>query len=135
MAGEIYQINTAERWSHSLRADEYLKARYIDWNVGEWVQGSVHSHLRISELDFSLQKVKKAYRSYLYSGLVACFALDRLLKEYLPEVLFIFNGRLASTRIAVELAKGMNIRVLPHDRGQLKASGFMKAAVCSPWNR
>ncbi len=56
-------------------------------------------------------------RSYVYSGLIACFALDRLLEESAPDALLLFNGRQSSTRVAFELARSRGIRVVIHERG------------------
>lgn len=56
-------------------------------------------------------------RSYLYSGLIACFALDRLLEVSAPDVLLLFNGRQSSTCVALELALARGVRVVTHERG------------------
>ena len=112
----------ARQWAESLATDDFLTATYQDWHIGEWVESSVHSHLRISELDFSHPKIKDAYRSYLYSGLIASLGIDRLLDGYKPDVLFLFNGRQSSTRVAFELARRRGIRVICHERGNLKES-------------
>jgi len=109
----------AHRWSAGIKQYELKTAKYGDWEIGEWVRGSVHSHLRRTELDCNSPLVRKTYRSYLYSGLVACFGLNCLLENYEPDILFLFNGRMSSTRIALELAKRKNVRVIVHERGSL----------------
>ena len=109
--------DTARAWADALAPEELLDATYGDWPVGEWVRGSVHSHLRRTTLDLAEPEVERVYRSYLYSGLVACFALDRLLAYSRPDVLFIFNGRMSSPRVAFELALRRGIRVVTHERG------------------
>jgi hypothetical protein len=111
---------TAREWAAGLATAELPTARYGDWDVATWVTGSVHSHLRRSTLDPADPQVEAAFRSYLYSGLVACFALDRLLEESAPDVLFLFNGRQSSTRVALELAMRRGIRVVCHERGTRK---------------
>ena len=107
----------ARRWARSLSPEELATARYEGWDVAAWIESSVHSHLRRSELDVADPDVEKAYRSYLFSGLVACFALERLLDETRPDVLLQFNGRQSSTRVAFELARRRGIRVVTHERG------------------
>lgn len=107
----------ARRWARSLRADELMTATYGDWRVAEWVRGSVQSHFRSSALNVADRSVERGLRSYVYSGVIACFALDRLLMETTPDVLLVFNGRQSSTRVAFELARARNIRVVVHERG------------------
>ena len=109
----------------------FLMARYQDWNVGKWVESSVHSHLRISELDFRVPQIKEVYQSYLYSGLTACLGINRLLDDYKPDVFFLFNGRQSSTRVALEIARKRGIRVICHERGNLKESlGLTENVPC-----
>jgi hypothetical protein len=107
----------ATRWADSLGADELKSATYGEWRVGEWVRASVQSHFRSIELDVADPAVERALRSYAYSGLIACFALDRLLAESAPDVLLLFNGRQSSTRVALEIARARDIRVIVHERG------------------
>lgn len=63
--------------------------------------------------------VQDTYRSYLGSGALAAIALNRLLDEFLPDTLVMFNGRMSSTRVALELALSRGIRVYCHERGDL----------------
>lgn len=108
----------ARRWADALAVDELTTATYGDWQVAEWVQKSVQSHFRLSVIDPHEPRVADALRSYAYSGLVACFAIDRLLAERDPDVLFLFNGRQSSPRCALELARARGIRVIVHERGR-----------------
>jgi hypothetical protein len=110
----------ARRWERSLARKELRHARYGDWEVAAWIASSVHSHFRRSRLDLDQPEVEDAVRSYLFSELVACFALDRLLDDQRPDVLFLFNGRQSSTRVAFELARRRGIRVVCHERGPRK---------------
>jgi hypothetical protein len=77
----------------------------------------VQSHFRAAHLDPADPDVERALRSYAYSGLIACFALDRLLTESDPDVMLLFNGRQSSTRVALELARARGVRVVVHERG------------------
>ncbi|MEW6659546.1 MAG: glycosyltransferase [Thermodesulfobacteriota bacterium] len=125
------ETRTAQSWAASLEAADFFNATYGDWPVGEWVVGSVHSHLRTSSLDLSQPLVQQVYRDYLESGLVACFGLSRLLADYQPDVLLQFNGRQSSTRVAFELARRQGIRVICHERGSIKESiGLVVNANC-----
>jgi len=112
----------ARLWAESLLPENYQTAEYQTWEVGRWVRGSIQSHFRVSELDIMIPEVRDTYKNYLYSGLVACFGLNRLLNECRPHVLFLFNGRMSSPRIAFELARRKGIRVISHERGWLTES-------------
>jgi hypothetical protein len=107
----------AKRWADAIADEDLLSAAYGEWTIGEWVRTSVQSHFRANTIDVSRPPVAKVMRSYLYSGLVACFALDRLLDEQAPDVFLLFNGRQSSTRVALELAKSKGIRTVVHERG------------------
>jgi hypothetical protein len=117
----------ARRWVSSLAREELLGAVYGEWAIAEWITGSVHSHFRRSRLEIEDPEVERAVRSYLYSGLIAAFALDRLLDDYAPDVLLVFNGRQSSTRVAFELARLRGVRVVCHERGPRK--GTMRLTV------
>jgi hypothetical protein len=122
----------ARRWAHSLPTEDLLSATYGDWRVGEWVRSSVQSHFRSSHLDISDPLIERGMRSYVYSGLIACFALDRLLAESAPDVLLLFNGRQSSTRVALELARARGIRVIVHERGLRKETLMLvENATCA----
>ncbi len=115
----------AHAWVDGLATGELRHAGYVhplhgEWPIGDWVASSVHSHFRRSALDMADPAVERTMRSYLSSGLIAAFALSRLLDTAQPDLLFLFNGRQSSTRIAYELARGRGIRVVCHERGQLK---------------
>jgi hypothetical protein len=107
----------ARHWERALTHDELSSARHGDWDVAAWITSSVHSNFRRSTLDLDDPEVERTFRSYLYSGLIACLALDRLLDDYQPDLLFLFNGRQSSTRVAFELARRRDIRVVCHERG------------------
>jgi hypothetical protein len=107
----------AKRWAASLPPEELLRATYGSWEVGEWIRSSVQSHFRSGDIDVGRPAMEKVVRSYVYSGLIACFALDRLLVESAPDVLLLFNGRQSSTRVALELARAHGVRAVVHERG------------------
>jgi hypothetical protein len=107
----------AKRWADALADEELLSAAYGEWQIAQWIRTSVQSHFRANEIDVSRPSMAKVVRSYVYSGLVACFALDRLLDEQAPDVFLLFNGRQSSTRVALELAKSKGIRTVVHERG------------------
>ena len=106
----------ARNWILSLQATELSSATYNRWKIGEWVKSSVHTHFRANTLDLSDSKIASTYGSYLYSGLLASLALSRIMDEEKPDAQLLFNGRMSSTRIALELAKERGIRTLCEER-------------------
>ena len=119
-------FTSATTWAESLPVEAYTTAQYGNWQIGTWVKSSVHSHFRMSELDLADPEVKRVYEQYLYSGLIACIGIDRLLDDYRPDTLLLFNGRMSSTRVALSLAQQKGIRTIAHERGFLKESILLK---------
>lgn len=118
-------LREARRWADALSSACLRGARYGEWSIGEWVVSSVNSDLRDAELDETDEAVVRSFREYLYSGLVACFAVSRLLDDFRPDLLFVLNGRLSSLRVALELARMRGIRVVCHERGARTRSLFL----------
>ena len=112
------EIEKAHCWEAALDRDALLEATHGDFPVAKWIRSSVHTHLRIRDIDLADSEHEATFRSYLRSGLIACFGLTRLLDTYRPHVLFLFNGRMSSTRVALELANRRGVRVVCHERGR-----------------
>jgi glycosyltransferase involved in cell wall biosynthesis len=112
----------AKIWVDGLKDSELFDAVYHNYPLGEWVKSSVHSHFRMRELDILDSKINKAYRSYLYSSVIALKGLNNLLENYRPDTLFLLNGRFFSHRIALELARERSVRVIVHERGRIDNS-------------
>ncbi|NKB44278.1 MAG: hypothetical protein GKS03_08375 [Alphaproteobacteria bacterium] len=104
------------RWIANLSPENYLSASLNGWAIGEWVQSSVRTELRCNVFDMEDPKTSSTYASYLYSGALAALGLDRLFEEEKPDAQLLFNGRMAPTRIALELAKQRGIRTLCEER-------------------
>lgn len=114
---ETDEIRIAEQWAESVPREDLITARYNDWEIGDWVKSSVHSHFRTLTFDFSNPEIEKDYRRYLYSGLVAAFAHNRILDEFKPDVIFLLHGRFSSIHVLLQLAQKRGIRVITHERG------------------
>ncbi len=106
----------ARNWILNMEAVNFPSAAYNQWKIGEWVKSSVHTHFRVNTLDLNDPKIAATYGSYLYSGLLASLALSRLMDEEKPDAQLLFNGRMSSTRIALELAKERGIRTICEER-------------------
>ncbi len=106
----------AGAWLAGLKPEQYPNARYGGWDIGAWVMSSVRTELRCTGFDFSDGRTAQIYASYLYSGALAAIGLDRLFTEEKPDLQLLFNGRMAPTRIALELAQQHGIRTLCEER-------------------
>ncbi len=109
----------AKDWASSIPSRELVNACFNNRPIGRWIESSVHTHLRQTFLDFDNPAVAQTYRSYLYSGALASEGLSRLLDDFRPDTLLLFNGRMSSLRIAFELARARGVRVVLHERGNL----------------
>jgi hypothetical protein len=106
----------AARWVQQLRPADYPAALFQSWPIGKWMKSSVHKHFRHNVLDLSDPTVASVYGSYLYSGVIAALALNRIFEEERPSVQLLFNGRMGPTRIALELAKLHGVRTICEER-------------------
>lgn len=111
---------TARAFTNGLQDAELLTAVYNGRPVGNWVKSSVHTHLRINAIDLNDPKHCATLRSYVFSGVIALDCVGRMLDAEQPTIMLLFNGRMAVTRIALELARERGIRVVCHERGLLK---------------
>ena len=101
---------------------DLLRAEFIGHPLSAWIKSSVHTHLRINAFDLTNARHCRALRDYLYNGAVALQALRRVFAEKKPDVLVLFNGRMAYPRIALELALAGGVRVVCHERGIFRES-------------
>jgi hypothetical protein len=106
----------ADAWLATLRPQDYATASHGDWAIGPWVRSSVHTHLRHNVLDLSAPDVVETFAVYLRNGFVAARGLSRLFDQERPDIQLLFNGRMSSTRIALELAKQRGIRTICEER-------------------
>ena len=118
-------LSEAYEWAYDTPNPE--SAVFRDWPIGEWVKSSVLSHHRSEHLDLSNPDVSSLYKRYLASGAVIAIGLDTLLKQEQPDAQLLFNGRMAPTRIALELAKQHGVRTFTEERGF--APGHMRLVV------
>jgi hypothetical protein len=107
---------SAARWIQELAPQSYPDALFHSWPIGKWMKSSVHKHFRHNVLDLQDPQTISVFGSYLYSGVLAALALDRIYAEERPSAQLLFNGRMGPTRIALELAKARNIRTICEER-------------------
>ena len=107
----------AQTWAKKMDGDQLHTAVKEDWEIGNWVRSSVHSHFRASTLDLDNPEVNAVYRRYLASGVVMAQGLDEMFRTEKPDALLLFNGRMAPTRIALEIAQRHGVRTITEERG------------------
>ena len=107
----------AKEFVERIKDSELLEVCFDGYQISNYIKSSVHSHLRINSIDLDNQKHRSTLRSYIYSGIIALVLIRRMLSIEQPSIVLLFNGRLAVTRIALELCKELGIRVVCHERG------------------
>jgi len=107
----------AVAWAEGLPSEGLLEASRGTWSLGAWVMSSVNTHFRTAPPDMTNPEVVAVFRRYLASALRVALAFERLLEDIRPDVLLLFNGRQAPTRVAFELASRRGVRVICHERG------------------
>ena len=107
----------AKEFVEQIKDSELLEVCFDGYQISNYIKSSVHSHLRINSIDLDNQKHRSTLRSYIYSGIIALVLIRRMLSIEQPSIVLLFNGRLAVTRIALELCKELGIRVVCHERG------------------
>jgi hypothetical protein len=111
------EYEKSREFAKYLKPENYSTAKYGSWDIGEWVKNSVHLHIRTSDLNFSDNRLVEVYRDYIESGLVAAHGLSRIMDEFDPDILFLFNGKQSTLRVALEIAKKRKIETYLHERG------------------
>ena len=89
-------------------------------NLFSVIETSVHQHYRSHEIDFDDPLVRKTIRNYMVGALISYFSMDRYFSRVNPDILFLFNGRMSTTKMAFQLAQSYGIETVVHERGYLK---------------
>lgn len=118
-------VHEARTWSNDLSVDDFWNAKYSGWEIGKWIKSTVHKNFRCNNIDLRNRKVRSATRDLIESGLLAARSFERLLEDFDPDILFLFNGRHAPYRVAYELAKVHGIRIITHELSPRKDSSVL----------
>ena len=109
-------------WIASLRelpASELETAEFDGRPLHTWVRPSIHVMFRVERIDLANPHLRAAFLAFLAGDALASRALARAFDELEPDLLFVFNGLRASTRIAMEIARERGVRTITHERGPL----------------
>lgn len=100
---------------HSI--DDVKKIKYEEFDdIGWGVLSSLISITRNSRIDFN--KNKRAIFNYFKSSLMVYLQVQKLIEQYDPDEVLLFNGRFATTRAVLRAADSMGRRSwMIHERG------------------
>lgn len=107
----------AKRFIEHINDNQLLEVCFEGFPISKCVVSSVYSHLRVNRINLEDKKHCSVLRGYVYSGIIAFILIRRMLKIEKPSIVLLFNGRMATLRIALELCKEFGIRVVCHERG------------------
>ncbi len=95
---------------------EDLKAiHYQNYDIGYSVASSIISLLFNPNPD--LEKNAGLVNQFFKSSLEVYFSIITHLKQHKPDVIYVFNGRLAQTKAAFKAAAHLGVKCLIHERG------------------
>ena len=106
----------ARDWAQIVPRAQLESARFDDLPLGEWVVSSVVSTFRVAPIELDDPLVERVFRSYLFGAAVTAMAWTRILDEWPPDAVIIFNARQAFPRVAFNLTRARGIRALVHER-------------------
>lgn len=124
----------AFRWAQGLSIEEIPRATYMSYPIGEWVQSSVFSYFRQYPADLSNWRVVNAYRGFLLSGAIVVIGLRRYLSANSIDSALLFNGRQSLTRVAFELLREAQVRVLTHEVPFYQSGNIMVKPNARCWS-
>ena len=110
-------FGAAEKWIAAFDPQQYSDAAFEGVEIGKWVTSSTYSHFRITAEELSLPHVRQVHRAYLKQGLLTFWALERIVDQFKPSGMMVFNGRFAPYSVAFQVAMRRNIPVVVHERG------------------
>lgn len=110
------QKREAVAWAQNLELDQLETAHFRGWPLGEWITTSVVSYFRHYPLRFDNWHQISVWRGFLQGAAITALAMQHVLDEWKPDALWMFNGRMGPLRVAFNLARQREIRVLIHER-------------------
>jgi len=108
----------AFEWAQTLSPQMFAAASFEGFPVGEWVLSSIISYFRKYPPDLADWNVANVYRGFLFSAALVCIGLSEYLDRHPVDAALLFNGRQSITRVALEIFRRREIRVLTHERAE-----------------
>jgi hypothetical protein len=110
----------ARLFVNSLADNDLHTSRYGNYELGRWVRSSIMTACRLSRYTPGNARFDTVYRQYIENALCEAWAVERYLHAKQYDRIILFNGRMAYTKVVLELAKMRGIPVYVHERGTLK---------------
>jgi hypothetical protein len=111
------ELSEITKFVNSIKATDLKDVNWKGYPISEWVISSVHSHFRTNVIDIEDELHVNALRNIILGGIKTASAFISILKSFNPEILVVFNGRMAPTRVALEVATKFGVRTVCHERG------------------
>lgn len=105
-------------WAQGVAPAELRQASLRGEPLGEWVLSSVISYFRQYPPDLTNWHVASVYRGFLFSAAIVATGISNYLEANAVDSALLFNGRQSITRVALEIFRRRNIRVLTHERAE-----------------
>ncbi len=122
----------AAAYAASLSPDNVAAASFDGLVMFDWVRSSVHTHFRVNRIDLTEPRHFHAVRNYLEGAALTLRAVRRIVHTEQPTRAFLFNGRVAYARVALEVFHQAHIPTICHERGLINESiGLWEQANCS----
>lgn len=120
----------SEEWAAELPLEELETACYAGLPLGAWLKADMISRWHTLRPRIERPEVEASYRTLLIGAAQAAIAIPRLYDKYNPDCLVTLNGTFFLNRVAVEIARARNIRVVIHERGWMDNTvGFVTSGV------
>lgn len=117
-------------WADSLGVEELENAVYAGLPIGTWTRADMVSYWHTLNPQLERDEVARSYRLLLHGAAMAAVALPRLYDKYKPDCVVMLNGSFFLNRVAVEVARTRNVRVVLHERGWMDNTvGFITSGI------
>jgi hypothetical protein len=104
-------------WVAGLPIEQLRTAKYAGLPLGEWVWPEMLNYWHSPDPDMARPEVAQSFRDFLLGAATAALCLPRVFDAHHPNVLVTLNGTFFLHRVAVELARARDIRLVTHERG------------------
>ena len=84
--------------------------------VGQYVKGMLHTIFRTHKINYSDNNVQTVLELLIYCGVTSYEYTLKACEDYLPESVFVFNGRFPTSAGAVHACKDLQIDYTLHER-------------------
>ncbi len=113
---------TSQTWIDGLSKEDLPLARYREYELGKWVHASLCAFDMSGKPNLEHPDVEEMSRSLLYNGALILHAHNKMISQFMPDHIILYNGKHAYYRVFYELSRKLGIPVLAHERGRIDDS-------------